>query len=144
QAPRVTVAVVPRERFSVALRSLESLYANTSEPFELVYVDGNSPRDVRDGLRQQARERGFTLVRTERYLSPTQARNIALQRVQTPYVLFVDNDVFFADGWLTRLLDCAEDTGAWVVGPLPFEGELADARIHNAGGFCRFEGEGDA
>ena len=140
EAPQVTVVVVPRERFSVALRSLDTLYDNTDGPFDLVYVDGNSPAPVRDALREQAARRGFRLLRTEHYLSPNRARNLGGAEATTRYVVFVDNDVIVTPGWLDALVSCADDTGAWVVGPLAFEGELADGMVHNAGGFCHFDG----
>lgn len=139
----VTIVVVPRERFSVAVRSLTTLYGNTEAPFDLVYVDGNSPPRVRDRLKEEAGRYGFTLVRTEHYLSPNQARNLGLQSVRTPYVVFLDNDVIVTPGWLSALVDCARETDAWVVGPLNFEGEFADMEVHNAGGFYRFEGPED-
>jgi GT2 family glycosyltransferase len=136
----VTIVVVPRERFSVALRSLETLYRHTDHAFQLVYVDGNSPRRVQDRLRDESRRRGFTLVRSEHYLSPNRARNIGLRLVQTPYVVFLDNDVLVTPGWLHAMVECAEQTGAWVVGPLIYAGALADEDVHNAGGFLRFAG----
>lgn len=137
----VTLVVVPRERFSVALRSLESLFAHTADhPFDLVYVDGNSPPRIRDRLREESERRGFKLIRTEHYLSPNRARNLGLEAASTPYVVFVDNDVLLTPGWLGPLVDCAEQTGAWVAGPLILEGEYEDGIIHNAGGFYRFEG----
>lgn len=139
-APAVTVVVVPRERFSVSVRSLTRLMACTDTPFELVYVDGGSPAYVRDRLREEAARYGFRLLRTERYLSPNQARNLGLRHVRTPYVVFLDNDVIVTPGWLEPLVRCAEQTGAWVVGPLNFEGDLDDLEIHNAGGFLTFEG----
>jgi GT2 family glycosyltransferase len=138
--PQVTIVVVPRERFSVSLRSLTTLIGCTDEPYELVYVDGGSPPEIRERLRQEAGRYNFTLVRTERYLSPNQARNLGLAHVTTPYVVFLDNDVIVTPGWLTPLIDCAEETGAWVVGPLNFEGEFEDMEVHNAGGFLEFEG----
>jgi GT2 family glycosyltransferase len=141
--PQVTIVIVPRERFSVATQSLTTLLEETDQPFEMVYVDGNSPPDVRDRVSAEVDRRGFELIRTERYLSPNQARNLGLQRVRTPYVLFIDNDVMVTPGWLRELVRCAEETGAWVVGPLIYEGELEDAEVHNAGGFLRFEDDGD-
>jgi GT2 family glycosyltransferase len=140
EAPEVTIVVVPRERFSVALRSLDTLYQHTDHPFDLVYVDGNSPALLRDRLRHEAARRAFRLLRTEHYLSPNRARNLGVREATTPYVVFVDNDVIVTPGWLEALISCAHDTGAWVVGPLAFEGDLADGMVHNAGGFCHFEG----
>jgi GT2 family glycosyltransferase len=130
----ITLVVIPRERFSMARESLESLYANTPPGFQLIYVDGNAPRELRDYLRQQQLERGFELIRTEHYLSNNQARNIGLQRVQTALVALVDNDLIFAPGWLQALMQCAAETSADVVAPLICEGFPAHTIMHYAGG----------
>ena len=55
--PEVTIAVVPRERFSFARDSLEALYRYTDPPFRLVYVDGGSPSRVQRYLESAARAR---------------------------------------------------------------------------------------
>jgi GT2 family glycosyltransferase len=136
---RATVVMVPRERFSATQRSLESLYADTGSPFDLVYVDGGSPGPVRRYLAREAERRGFRLIRTNHYLSPNQARNLGLRLVETPYVVFVDNDVIVTPGWLETLIRCAEETGATVVGPLCLIGELDEQRIHMASGDARIE-----
>lgn len=140
-SPRVTIVVVPRERFNLSLVSLDTIYANTDTPFELVYVDGRSPSRIRTQLRAAAEQRGFTLVRRNRYLSPNEARAIGLAEVRTPYVVFVDNDLLVTPGWLRSLMQCAEETGAWAVGPLYLEGDPADEVIHMAGGDLELSGE---
>lgn len=137
--PRATIAFVPREVFSTTQRSLEALYERTTEPFELVCIDGGSPPELRDYLERQARQKQFTLVRTEHYLTPNQSRNLAIEHVRTPYVVFVDNDVLVSEGWLAPLVDCAEETGAWVVGPLYFEFLPEGRRLHMVGGECKIK-----
>ena len=102
--PQVTIVVVPRERFGLAARSLRSIYEQSDIPFRLVYVDGGSPSGVRRYLERQAEERGFELIRTDHYLSPNQARNLGLRRVKSEYVVFIDNDVVVAPGWLAPLV----------------------------------------
>ncbi|GAB4462988.1 MAG: glycosyltransferase [Elainellaceae cyanobacterium] len=132
--PQVTVVVAPRERFSCTERALESLYENTSIPFKHIYVDGGSPRHIKRYLEAQAKEKGFHLIRTNHYITPNHARNLAIPHVDTPYVVFIDNDLVVLPGWLEKLVQCAEETGAWVVGPLYLEGEPEDQTIHMAGG----------
>lgn len=132
--PYVSLVVVPRERFSSARESLESVYANTDVPFELMYVDGCSPRTVRRYLQAAAAKYGFKLLRTERYLMPNQARNIGLAETDTRYVVFLDNDVIVSPGWLGPLVECAEQTGAWAVAPITCIGRPEEGLIHIAGG----------
>lgn len=137
--PLVTIVVVPRERFGVTERALEALYANTPASFALVYVDGGSPRRVRRYLENESRARGFTLVRRDHYLTPNQARNLALPYLRTRYAVFIDNDAVPAPGWLDALVECAETTGAWIVGPMYLIGEPERQEIHMAAGDARIE-----
>ncbi len=131
---KVTIIVVPRERFSCTVQSLESLYENTRVPFKLIYVDGNSPPHIQKYIEKQAIARDFELVRTDYYLFPNQARNIGLAKVKTPYLTFVDNDIIVSPGWLEALLKCAEETQAAVVGPLMCQDEPVHEVVHFAGG----------
>lgn len=137
--PLVTVVVVPRERFSVARHALETLYATTPEPFRLVYVAAGVPRRHRRFLAAEARARGFQLVEDRRTLTPNEARNLGLRYVDTPYVAFIDNDALPEPGWLGTLMRCAEETGAWIVGPLYYIGAPGSRIIHMAGGDAHIE-----
>jgi GT2 family glycosyltransferase len=134
EEPAVTVVVTARERFSAARASLESLLADTSCVFDIVYVDGGSPPALRRYLERSSKAKPFRLVRENRYLSPNEARNIGFRHVATKYVAFIDNDVIVSDGWLKHLVACAEETGADIVGPLYLEGDSAIDTIHMAGG----------
>lgn len=133
----VTIIVSPRERFSYTQQSLESIYQNTQLPFKLVYVDGNSPKPVKEYLQNQAIEKDFELIRTDYYLYPNQARNLGLTKVKTKYVLFADNDIVVQPGWLKALVECAEATEAAIVGPLMCQYEPIHEEIHFAGGESR-------
>lgn len=132
--PKVTIIVTPRERFGVAKKSLESIYEFTPEPFDLVYVDGASPAELSEWIATQAKERGFDHVRFDHFLSPNEARNIGVARSRTEYVVFYDNDVIASPGWLSALVQCADETGAAAVTPLTCEGVPLHEKIHQAGG----------
>ena len=119
-----TIAVVPRERFSYAIRALDNVIAHTPAPSDLLYIDGGSPPYVRRYVQAEAEKHGFDIVRSEHFLSPNQARNLAVRHVTTKYVVFIDNDAVVTPGWLDALVSCAEETGADVVGPLIFMGKV--------------------
>lgn len=135
--PKVTLVVVPRERFSCTQRSLESIFEYTKIPFNLVYIDGNSPKATHEYLVAEAQNRNFELVRTNYYLSPNAARNLGASKVKTEYLVFIDNDVVVSEGWLQPLVDCAESTGAAIVGPLVCQHEPIHEVIHCTGGEAR-------
>jgi GT2 family glycosyltransferase len=134
---RATIGFVPREAFSQTRRALETLYARTKGPLELVCIDAGSPPIVKRYLEQASLEKEFKLIRTENYLFPNEARNLVLDHVKTEYVAFVDNDALVSPGWLDALVRCADETGAWAVGPLYFENEPECTQLHMAGGTCR-------
>lgn len=132
--PQITIIVSPRERFSYTRESLESIYEHTKVSFKLVYVDGNSPADVRQYLEAKSQEKSFKLIITNYYIFPNRARNLGLAQVDTKYVVFVDNDVIVSPNWLEALINCAEETEAAVVGPLMCHEQPVHEVIHFAGG----------
>jgi len=136
---RTTVVIVPRERFSFALASLESILARTAGEYDLVYVDGGSPPNVRDRIARMAAEHGFRVLRTEGYLSPNRARNLGAREARTEYLVFVDNDVVPEPHWLDALVGCADETGAWIVGPVYCIGDPRRKIVHVAMGESRIE-----
>lgn len=141
---QATVVVVPRDHWSDTVESLESVLAHTEPPYDLVVVDGGSPRATAHYLRGASARAGFRLVRTEYLLSPNRARNLGAAGVATRYVAFIDNDVVVAPGWLRALVECAEETGASVVSPLNFEGRPLHTRVHFSGGAAGVALAGDA
>lgn len=134
RSPEVTIVVVPRERFGMARESLESIRANTRVPYELVYVDGGGPASHARWLDEASRQFGFRVIRTAHVTSPNEARNLGVAASRTPFVVFVDNDIVCADGWLERMLECAHETGATAVTPLICQGWPLHTVVHQAGG----------
>jgi GT2 family glycosyltransferase len=137
--PQVTIVVVPRERFSHTERTLENIYEQTTIPFNLVYVSGKSPARIQRYLQLESQRRGFRLIPTAGYLAPNQARNLGIREANTKYTVFLDNDALVSPGWLEALVQCAEETGAWVVGPVYFIGEFEKQIIHMAGATVHFK-----
>jgi GT2 family glycosyltransferase len=135
---RVTIVVSAREQFCMARRSLESLLAHVPPATAIVYVDAGSPPWVAAHLRAQSRQHRFRLIRFPRYLSPTESRILAMPHVDSEYVVFIDNDVLTTPGWLEALVGCADETGAWAVGPLYCNDEPSLGQIHMAGGDAQF------
>jgi GT2 family glycosyltransferase len=135
--PRTTIAVVPRESYSVTPRMLEALVAHTPSPRRVVVVDGGSPRRAWRRLERLASQWDMTFVHRDAVITSNEARNEAMRHVDSEYVCFLDNDTFVDDGWLAGLERCADETGAWLVAAAVLWGRRDRWEIHYAGGSCR-------
>lgn len=131
---RSTVVVVPRERFTPTIESLESLFATVSPDVPVIVVDGGYPPSVRAKLREMAQARPFHHEIRENMLLPNQARNIGTDLVKTEFVAYCDNDIIYEAGWLEALEAHADRTGAEAISPLICIGPPAASVIHHAGG----------
>ena len=128
-----TIIVTPRERFSVFVRSLESLFSTIPADTPVIVFNGGAPEPVKSQLRALRQKRDFDLHETDGFLLPPQVRNRAVPMVKTRYTCFCDNDVFYTPGWLEALEANAEANGSGAVAPLTLIGPSSDPIIHHAG-----------
>ena len=117
----VTVVVVPRDRFSMMVPTIERIQQETPSNVPVTVVDGGAPVGVREKIEAICHSFGYRLLRSRGFAAANQARNAGLDHVKTKYVVFVENDVLVSKGWLEPLVRCAEETGAWIVGPVIWE-----------------------
>jgi len=136
--PRATIVMTARERHELALSAVQSFVDNTQPPYRFIYVDSGSPPWLGETLARRASEWGLEILHAAPGLWPNHIRKQVLPSIETDYVVFMDNDVTVRAGWLERLVACADETGAGIVGPLYLVGSGAgDEKIHMAGGFIR-------
>jgi len=129
-SPSVTIVSVPREQFSRTRLSLQSILDARELDWPIIHVDGNSPSGLMREL--AAIHERIDIVHKDEYLTGNEARNLALARVGTRYVIFIANDVQVWPGALRAMVKCAEKTGAWIVGPLCCAGAPFSQRVHVA------------
>lgn len=133
-SPRISIICVPRERFDFTADSIASLYEKTKLPFELIYVDNAVPQSVRRVLNEEAKQRGFTVLKTPYPLAPNAARNFGFDQASGDYVVFIDNDVVFDDNWLEELLEAVLEKKATLAAPLVCQHGPHHTIVHCAGG----------
>ena len=119
--PSVTIGWYPRERFSVAAESLEALLENSPD-CRLIIVDPDTPSRYMEQIRAILGDRQVEIISTGRHILPSAARNLIIDRVQTDYVAFAENDVLVTPGWVENLIEACESTPADVATPLLIEG----------------------
>lgn len=134
---QVTIIVSPRERFEMAIGSLQDCLDTADLPFRMVYVDGGAPKSIAAKLKRLIESAGHIYLRFDGYITPNHARNAGLPFVDTEYAVFIDNDIAFQPGWLSAMVRCADETGAGLVTPTILVGPASrapDLKIHHAGG----------
>ncbi len=137
---RLSVVVVPRQRWSIAERSLAAVLATLPSGTQLIYVDGGSPPRISANLERMVRNTNGVWLRKDCVLMGNEARNLGIAHADREFVLSVDNDVVPSAQWIERLIDRADSTGAAIVGPLILHGsdESSDV-VHIAGGRLRID-----
>lgn len=115
-----------REKYSTTLQSIENILANTPNLHKLIYVDYQTPLDIRQLIPERV-----TIIDSSAW-EPQLNRYSALPHITSEFTVFLDNDVLVEPYWLDRLLNCMNETGAGVVGPLYLWN--GGRTIHMAGG----------
>lgn len=114
----VTIVFLARNTFDMTEKVLERIVECTPQSVPMIVTDTGAPPAERAWMENFCARNAHLLLRSKTYTTPPQIRNAALDHVKTKYVCFIDNDVLVTPGWLDALVNCAEETGAWVVGPL--------------------------
>jgi GT2 family glycosyltransferase len=127
----VTVGFIPRERFSSAAESLESILRATDIPYQLIIVNCGTPPAIWAQLEQLIDGRdNVRVISTDYMLLPNQARNLVIREATTDYLCLIENDNIVESGWLTKLIDACEEHPADVAAPLLIEGRPGATKVH--------------
>ena len=119
----VTIAVMPRDRFSVSAECLQRIFDHTEIPFDLILVDCDMPDSYRQAISQVLTGReNARILRADRYLLPNECRNLAIAEARGDLVCLVENDILVSDRWLSGLMAVLEEEEAGLAVPFLIEG----------------------
>ena len=110
--------------------SIESIYAQTEQDFELIVVDNGSTDESLEQARSYCTRPNFTLIENGRNTGFSHAVNQGIARAKSEFVVLFNNDAFAEPQWLAELIRTAEtDPRIFAVQSLMirhFDRELAD------------------
>ena len=88
---RITIGFVPRERFSSAAESLESILTHTDTPYEMLIVDCATPPEVWAEIEALIEGRdNVRVLHTDHVLLPNEAKNLVIRETKTEYLSKVE------------------------------------------------------
>ena len=100
----ITIGFVPRERFSSAAESLESILTETDTPYEMLIVDCATPPAVWAEIETLIEGRdNVRVLHTDHILLPNEAKNLVINETKTEYLCLIENDNLVEPGWLDKL-----------------------------------------
>lgn len=115
QPSKVTVAVVTyipflsgyyAQSLEVLKACLNSIWQNTTHPYDLLVFDNASCADVRNFLSEvHQKKRIQYLVLSDKNMGKGGAWNFIFQAAPGEYIAYSDSDVHFSPGWLTDSLE---------------------------------------
>lgn len=120
----VTVVIPAHEastRLETLIRTLDAqARALAAGRLRVVISDDGAPGPISDGLGDAYPGLDLEHVRSTVGRGPGAARNRGLERVETPWVAFLDSDTVPRPGWLAHLVDCigAADAPDGLEGPV--------------------------
>jgi GT2 family glycosyltransferase len=108
--PRLTIAVVTRDRPALLGNLLRSLRSQVRTPFRLLLIDDNSEAAGRAAACAEARAfAGARTILSELRLGTAGGRALAWRETETPYILFLDDDVEVLSGSVERLVAALDE-----------------------------------
>jgi len=124
----VTIVISPRDRYTGLNDCIDSIYQSTPDDlFDLVILDLGYPKHLIESARQHTSQR--TNVRFVDYgrIIPIEGMARIRSEIETPYVVFLDNDSRATDGWLPPIVETIQSTHAAIVYPVTLERSGVDA-----------------
>lgn len=128
----VSIVVLARNQLSYTKQCIDSIFRHTKTPFELIVVDNASTdgtskyfarlrRQHEDSVRHGRPSicKAVKVISHDHNLGFAAGNNSALGSAEGDYVLFVNNDVVAAPGWLEKMVACAQSAPSiGIVGPM--------------------------
>ncbi|MGQ9727157.1 MAG: glycosyltransferase [Candidatus Fervidibacter sp.] len=115
----VSIIVLNWNNLKYLRRCVESVFAYTRPPFELIIVDNGSTDGSIDYLRELvSQHRNVKVVLNERNVGAPAGRNCGLAVAEGDFLVFLDSDTVVTENWLDWLLRWMEiDPTIGMIGP---------------------------
>ncbi len=115
----VSIITLTYNQLKYTKEFVNSVFANTKYPFELIVVDNASKKDTVDYLRELEQKENVKIIYNKENLGFPKAVNQGILAAEGDYILIANNDIIVTKDWLSRMVQIAEENPqAALVGPI--------------------------
>lgn len=116
ESVKLSIIVLTYNALDYTKKCLESVWAHTDVPYELIIIDNNSKDGTQDYLKSIEEEYLTELVLNKGNLGVAGGRNQGIELSTGEFVMFLDNDTEVYEGWIHHVLNEFQDPSIGVVG----------------------------
>ncbi|OQY14044.1 MAG: hypothetical protein B6I30_01800 [Desulfobacteraceae bacterium 4572_187] len=120
--PLVSIVVLTYNQISYTKKCIESIIKNTQVPFELIVVDNASTDGTIEYLELELTQLlsgdRLLVIKNKENSGFAKGNNQGIAASRADFVMLMNNDVVVTQGWLSRMIACAEKSPViGIVGP---------------------------
>ena len=105
--PRFSIVMATSAPLKQFRRCMESIKKQTSESYEILFVNNGVTKGVLKWIRQCIDENhNWRLVKCGKGANPAVCDNTGIKAARGEYIVLLSNDLVVTDGWLSSLLQC--------------------------------------
>jgi len=114
----VSIIIVTFNKLNYTKNCLQSIYENTTAPFEIIIVDNGSTDDTINYIKS-LRKDNIKLIENSENLGFSEGCNIGATAASGEYILFLNNDTIVCKNWLGLMLEkFLTDSNIGLIGPM--------------------------
>ncbi len=116
----VSIVILTFNQLEYTIKCFESIKRNTTEPYEIIFVDNASNDGTVEWLQKQAKENNnVRLILNRENFGFAKGCNQGIKEARGIYIVLLNNDVIVTKEWLTGLLKCLKSSpDVGIVGPM--------------------------
>ena len=114
--PTVDIIIVAKDQLEYTRRCVESIFASTSVPFRILFIDNASVDGtstyLSDGMSRCPQHGTLEVIQNQENLGWIKGLNQGISRSRAPFVIFSNNDIEVFDGAIDEMIAIAKSNSA--------------------------------
>ena len=114
--PMISIILLVWKEAEKCKRCIDRIMKLTTVPFQLIIIDNNSEKDIKDHIYSIKDDR-VKVITHEKNEGIAKSYNIGAREAKGEYLAYVNSDYYLTDDWAENMIKCINETKAGMVGP---------------------------